>query len=449
MFKFFLYLILLSPIPFGANRPWAWSLYAALLAAFGLVACSAVLLGKTNIRISLEPVKFPFFLVCIPIAWSLVQLSGFVPSEWTHPFWPLAAEQLPETVAPRISLAPQETVTALMKLASYLLVFFVSLQFNRDSWRAELTFKSLAYAGLVYAIYGLIVYLGHFNTILWFEKWTYLESLTSTFVNRNSYATFSGLTLLAIFPLLLEKFQSSFRYGVKTPYGRQYFFERILVGGWLPLVMVIIITSALFLSLSRGGCLSTAIAVLALFIILLTSRKIKNNAAAMFLLAAVALTSWGVLMQSGDHLLERMNKLSSENQDRLRVYEILAKANTENRWLGVGYGSFEKSFRLYRDETIAAYYDKAHNTYLENIFEFGWLQASALFGAISLTALICLKGVWLRRKYWIYPAIGFSASVLVGAHALVDFSLQIPAVAFTYALIMGAAVGQSVSTRKG
>jgi O-antigen ligase len=253
---------------------------------------------------------------------------------------------------------------------------------------------------------------------------------------------------LAGFPLLFEKFQSSFQYGVKSHYGMQYFFENILVRGWFPLLLVITITTALFLSLSRGGCLSTALAVVALFIVLLLSRRIKNNAAVMLLLAAIGLVAWGVLTQSGDHLIERLNDISSENQDRWLVYDILSKANVENRWLGVGYGSFEKSFRLYRDETIAAYYDKAHNTYLENIFELGLFQASALFLAILLAALLCLRGVWIRRKDWLYPAVGFAASVLVGAHALVDFSLQIPAVAFTYALIMGAAVGQSVSTRK-
>jgi len=32
----------------------------------------------------------------------------------------------------------------------------------------------------------------------------------------------------------------------------------------------------------------------------------------------------------------------------------------------------------------------------------------------------------------------------VGAHALVDFSLQIPAVAYTYTLLMGAALAQSL-----
>lgn len=448
MFKIFLYAILLAPVPFGANRAWAWSLYAILPALFGLTACVAVLSGRTDMRISIKTIKYSLYLVCIPIAWSLLQLSSFAPDSWTHPFWQLAGEQLPGPIDAHISLAPQETGTALMKLGSYLLVFFISLQFNRDSEQAAFTFKSVAYAGLIYAVYGLVMSLGRYNMVLWFDKWVYQESVTSTFVNHNSYATYAGLTLLAGFPLLFEKIQSSFQYGVKSHYGRQYFFESVLVRGWFPLLLIIIITTALCLSLSRGGFLSTALAVVVFFIVLLLSRKIKNNAAVMLLLAVISLVSWGVSSQSGDQLLERLNMILSENQDRWLVYDILSKANVENRWLGVGYGSFDKSFRLYRDETISAYFDKAHNTYLENIFELGLLQAYALFAAISLTALICLRGVWVRRKHWIYPAIGFSASVLVGAHALVDFSLQIPAVAFTYALMMGAAVGQALPARK-
>jgi O-antigen ligase len=447
MFKTFLYLILLAPVPFGANRPWAWSLYAALLALIGLIACVTVLLGKTSVRLSIYPVKYPLYLICVPIAWGLLQGSNFAPDSWVHPFWQLAAEQFPGDVQAHISLAPEETATALMKLGSYLLVFFISLQFNRHSDYAAFTFKSIAYAGLIYAVYGLVIYLGQYNTLLWFEKWASQDRVTSTFVNCNSYATYAGLTLLSGFPLLFEKIQSSFRYGVKSHYGRQYFFEQVIVRGWFPLLLTIIITTALFLSQSRGGFLSTALAVLIFFIILLLSRKIKNNAAVTLLLAIIGIAFWLVWERSGDKLSGRLD-MTPENDSRWLVFDILSKANTENRWLGVGYGSFEKSFRLYRDETIVSYFDKAHNTYLENIFELGLLQASALFIAIFLTALICLRGVWVRRRDWIYPAIGFSASVLVGVHALVDFSLQIPAVAFTYALIMGAAVGQSLGSQK-
>lgn len=448
MYKIFLFAMLLSPIPFGANRPWAWSLYALLLALFGLTACLGILLKRVETPISLQPVKYPLYLVCVPIAWGLLQMSNFAPDSWIHPFWQLADEQLPGSINAHISLAPQQTGTALMRLSSYLLVFFISLQFNRDSENASLTFKSIAYAGLIFAVYGLVMNLGQYNMVLWFDKWTYRESVTSTFINRNSYATYAGLTLLSSFPQLFENIHSSFHYGVRNHYGRQFFLENILVRSWFPLLLIVIVTTALFLSLSRGGFLSTSLAVSLFFIILLLSRKIKNNAAIMLLITVICAVSLGVLAQSGGQLIERLNDISTENQDRWLVYDILVKANSENRWLGVGYGSFESSFKLYRDETIAPYYDKAHNTYLENIFELGFLQASALFMAIFLAALTCLRGVWMRRQHWLYPAVGFSASILVGAHSLVDFSLQIPAVAFTYALIMGAAVGQASPSRR-
>jgi hypothetical protein len=55
-------------------------------------------------------------------------------------------------------------------------------------------------------------------------------------------------------------------------------------------------------------------------------------------------------------------------------------------------------------------------------------------------------GVFQRRRDGIYPAIAVAATVLVGVHAVVDFSLQIPAVAVTYAAILGMGVAQSFST---
>ncbi|MCK5872974.1 MAG: O-antigen ligase family protein, partial [Methylococcales bacterium] len=135
---------------------------------------------------------------------------------------------------------------------------------------------------------------------------------------------------------------------------------------------------------------------------------------------------------------------SIEREARLNVYKILGNAISENYWLGTGYGGFEKSFRLYRDKTVKGHYTAAHNSYLENIFELGILQAFALFSAIFFIAIRCLQGIWKRQRNWIFPAIGFSATVLVGTHALVDFSLQIPAIAYTYALLMGAAFAQSL-----
>ena len=448
MYQIFLYAILLAPLPFGANRPWAWSLYASLLALFCLLACVATLSGKSSVGFSLKPARYLLFLSIIPFAWGILQLSTITPADWAHPFWQLASAQLPGDLSSRISLAPSETGTALMKLGSYLLVFVISLHFNKQIEYAELTFKGLAYAGMLYAVYGLIIYLGGYNTLLWFDKWTVENGLSSTFVNRNSYATYAGLTLLISFQLLFDKIQSGFKFGIKTKFGKQYFLEFLLTKGWFTILSITTIITVLILTQSRGGLASTLIAMTTLFLILALSGKIKTSLSSILMLAAAGLVFIGIFSISGDKITERFGHFTPDSTERLRVYEIINNAISENLWLGVGYGSFDKSFRLYRDDTITVYYDKAHNTYLENIFELGFFQASTLFLAILIAAMICLRGVWVRHRNWIYPAIGFAASLLVGIHALVDFSLQIPAVAYTYALIMGTAIAQATSTRK-
>lgn len=443
LFRFFLCTVLLSPIPFGTNRPWAWNLYGITLALIGLISCLSVFMGRDRLAAGLRQAWLPFCLLCAPATWAMLQTASWTPEAWAHPFWRLAAEMgIP---APgRISITPQETGTALLRLLSYLVAFALSLQFNSRSDHAALTFKYLAYAGFAYAAYGLVVFLGGYGTILWFEKWAYQEDVTATFVNRNSYATYAGLTLLAAFPLLFDRFQASLAYGIGNYYGKQYFIESILLRGWLPALMVATIASALLLSHSRGGFLSTCLAVWMLFLALSLRGKIKSPKAllALALVAAIASVSFQI---SGEKLLDRLDAISleKESNERLAIYDIVLQASAENPWLGFGYGSFTNGFRLYRDDSIRHYYTEAHNTYLENIFEFGLPQALALFLAILLVALKCLRGIWRRRRDWIYPAVGFAATVLVGTHSLVDFSLQIPAVAMTYALLMGAALAQA------
>ncbi len=447
MYGFFLACILLSPLPFGSNRPWAWNLCALMFSLIGLKYFVQVLLGKRQL-VNFSSVSVSIFLFCIPMAWAIVQAYNPPVASWAHPFWKLAAEQLNTPIQAHISVDPEETWTALMRLLSYGIVFFLSLQFNRNSDNAALTFKALAYTGFVYALYGIIEHLGNFNMILWFEKWSYQQSLTSTFVNRNSYATYAGLTLVTSIPLLFNSMQPSLKYGLSSNYGRQYFYEHLLIRGWFPLILTFTIITALLLSQSRGGFLSTAFAIISLVIVLLVSGKINRKNRLFSIVSLLTIVFWIVFSKGFDILMLRFDALDIESKGRELVYDLVAKASYENSWLGLGYGTFEHSFRLYRDESINAFYDKAHNTYLENLFELGWLQASALFLSIIWLALICLRGVWLRQRNWLYPALGFAASVLVGTHAFVDFSLQIPAIAYTYALILGAGVAQSFPSRR-
>ena len=446
MYIIFTLIIVFAGIPFGANRPWAWDLYGLLIGLWGLFLVIQNIMNPKAAPFRVKPLRYLIILMLFPVLWSLLQISSLTPSAWHHPFWALSNKALGAENSTYISLLPHDTGTALMRLMSYSLVFFISYHYNRDSDRVETTFKSIAYASVAYALYGLLIEWGHFNTVLWFEKGSYRDLVTSTFINRNSYATYAGLGLLSIFPVLFAELQTGFKFGFITGYGRQYFIENLLKQGWRPLFGMMIIATALLLTESRGGFISTLLAIVVFFLLLQISHKMRSNKIFITLLFIIGIAASWVFNTSSDALIERLDSISLENNDRLIVYQLLNRANHENPWLGNGYGSFAKTFSLYRNEAIGAYYDKAHNTYLENIFELGYIPAIALYLVIVGMACICLSGLWVRRRNWIYPALGVAATVLVGIHSLVDFSLQIPAVAYLYALIMGGAVAQSRSS---
>ena len=89
----------------------------------------------------------------------------------------------------------------------------------------------------------------------------------------------------------------------------------------------------------------------------------------------------------------------------------------------------------------------AHNDYLEAVLELGLPAALLLAAAIALMIGCCLKGVRVRKRMEEFPALACAASVVVGLHALADFSLQIPAIAASYAALLGLGTTQSWSSQ--
>ncbi len=54
----------------------------------------------------------------------------------------------------------------------------------------------------------------------------------------------------------------------------------------------------------------------------------------------------------------------------------------------------------------------------------------------------------MRQRDSSFSRVAMSAGLLVGVHALTDFSLQVQAVELTFCAILGMGVAQSVSSRE-
>jgi len=116
-------------------------------------------------------------------------------------------------------------------------------------------------------------------------------------------------------------------------------------------------------------------------------------------------------------------------------------------WSGWGLNSFSSVYSIFQPASLVQPFDKGHNTYLELIFEIGIPAGLAVLVGIGWLAVQCLKGFQRRHRDREFPALALAATVLVGIHALVDFSIQIPAVGVTYAALLGTGWAQSWSSR--
>nr|MBX2867999.1 O-antigen ligase family protein [Acidiferrobacterales bacterium] len=383
-----------------------------------------------------------FFIPCILV---VLQVSDFVPESWLHPLWKMAAESMDISVQPTISITPDESLVALMRLLSYGLVFFLIFQFCRNPHRASTVLKWLAIAGAFYALYGLIAYWGNIDIFFWSGKNITISKVSSTFINRNNYAIYAGLGLLCLIALLLTIVEQQTRWRDTPNEGYQRLIETYIYLSWLPLLGIMLIATALISTQSRGGSICSGIAIFILFIIILVRAESKMKLL-LPSLGGVCLIFLMAYSISNEPLLKRIEQIELSDSERITVFKLTIDATKDNPLTGFGYGSFNQGFKIYRSEDVQYSYDKTHNTYLENSFEIGIPGAMSLVLTVLSLMIISLRGVIRRRRNWIYPAVGVAATFLVAGHSLIDFSLQIPAIAITYSTIMGLAVAQSYSS---
>ena len=102
---------------------------------------------------------------------------------------------------------------------------------------------------------------------------------------------------------------------------------------------------------------------------------------------------------------------------------------------------------MFHDDSMSlwVYWARAENTYLEVFQGLGLLFGAMLIGSVLAFVFACAKGAKTRQRNATIPAVAVGVSVLVGMHALVDFSLQVPAVTLTYMAVLGVGVAQAQS----
>jgi O-antigen ligase len=443
-------LIVLMPLPFGANRQWASDLFG--------VSSALILMGMA-FDVYRWPALWPAggpsrwigwslgLMACV-FVWAFLQTQSWMPQAWHHPLWK-EAQNLPHTLSGSISIDPDQFPESIIRILGYTVFFLLAFVAGRNSTHAKFLLKALGIAAVAYAFYGLLMQSTGLRLVLWYNKWAYQEFVTSTFINKNSYATYAGLGLQVCLAMFWQHLKRRPKAGPDVRSLKAAWLEKFLRQDIPYLIMGLLVLGALLLTGSRAGIASGLAGSGVFFIALAINRRWSwKRWLTVGACCLAVLLSYTIL--SGNLLLDRLDQSQMQYDAplRLEAYAISLRAIAANPWLGFGLGSFESAFRLYRDPEFSMWFQHAHNDYLELALELGLPAAFMYLTAIFLMVICCVQGVWRRHRQEIFPALGLSTSVTVGLHALADFSMQMPAVAATYAVLLGLGVAQSWSSQK-
>jgi O-antigen ligase len=436
-------------LPFGSARPWSEALLEVLAAILVIGIAGPMLLRSGTMPVPWHRHRIEAFLLLALATWIGVQALAPVPAGWRHPLWTEAARALGTSVPGTISIDPAATLSALAGLLASAGLYWISLQACRDPGTARRLLLAVVAIATAYAAYGLAMELSGADLVLWYDKWAYVGDVTSTLVNRNSFATYAGLGLLATVAALAQNLTrtASERAPRRDRWVR--LFQFLAGRGAVLAAAAAILATAVLLTHSRAGLAASVLGVATfLLVFLLNSAHRRGYAVPVALSVVVALTV--AVEFSGEGTLARLRASGFGATDgRYPVYALVQRAIADSPAAGFGYGTFDRAFPLYRDGTVSGHFDLAHSDWLEIAMDLGLPGAVLMVALIAIPTLRCVRGALSRRRDAAYPALGFGASVLVGSHAVVDFSLQIPAVAATFAVLLGLGTAQSWSSRDG
>jgi len=436
-------------VPFwlGSNREIAWLINAGYFGALVLLLETVLLVGRRAHPVALKRMAYPAAIFALTCVWIFIQASTWIPAWLDNPIYQYGRETLNIDFPGSITINRALSYMALLRLLTEGAVFWLFLQLGRSPHRAHWTVQAVAIIGMAYAIYGIVAFFVFPGTILWFTKYAYLDFVTSTFINRNSYATYTGIGLVCALACTFSAYFRSATSVGRSALRRAVAFVAASAGpaGWW-LVGSFILSLALVRTGSRGGIFASVAGLLAL--ILIISLRGRSAIAATASLLGLLAASLAIFV-FGDFFAGRLLSFGLESSDRLAVYKLTMLSIWDAPWKGFGYGTFEYVFPMYRDNSLSPFgvWDKAHNTYLEMIQGLGIPVAALFLFMLLMLAARCGYAALTRMSSATAPLVATAATVIVALHSFVDFSMQIQAVALTWTALLGAGVAQSWSSR--
>jgi len=491
-------LIVFTPLAYGTVEPWSiaimeWGVVSLLL----IYLLSRVFPGRDDTATSSNAARPRllgvsmsiglFVVLCIlqtvplPIRWLRIVSPGSARMYESIDFgsWERTEEKT-ETVRQRpgdpllqtraseqrpISVNPGRTERRTLQLVTLVALFFLVAAWA-DEERAVSILRWVVIVAFLVSLFGLVQLLTWNGKIYWVRKVPAVSatypSTFGPFVNHDHFAGYVEMAIPVALSLVFWLVDRRRRPSVSArssstgstsgsalldTLGE----ERGRLGKVsLALFAGVILIVSLFFSLSRGGILAAFISgavLLALLCRRVTSKSLRWSMALALPLVVVSLISF-IGAETVKKQLSTYGNLTGEASFQLRaiLWKRVVRELPAYAWVGSGLGTFEDSFAPLTPAGSGKRWDKAHNDYLQLVWETG-IVGGLLF--LAGVAVFVLRFWWPALRDFRHPIdvfrVGIAVALMsIALHSIVDFGLQIGANGFLCALLAGLLVALHV-----
>ena len=428
-----LVLLVWLPVPWGSRSDAATAVFGALAAA--LTAARLTLAGRVPVPELPRPARLALWIWLGWLAWITLQLLP-LPAAVLALLSPRAAEihGALDGAWHTTSLMPGATFQHWLLSCALLCVFWLVLATTAQRRaRQRAVLLALLLSGLGQALYGIVMTLSGWEVGFLEPKAHGLGYATGTFVNKNHFAAYLGLTLAAGVALVLADLRpkpwDSWRAALDG------IVELALSPRFRVRIALVVIVIALVLTRSRmgNGAFFVALAACGGVYVLLRHRRFLLPSLVLFT-SIFVIDLWIVSDRYGlEKLAQRIEQTSVETEGRAEVLPEIAPLWRPYALTGSGLGSFAQAYAPERGDRVKDYYNHAHNDHLEFLIETG-VVGYALLAALGALVLVHGLRIVRRRNDPMACALGFAGAMAVvtaALNGLTDFSLRIPAVSAT------------------
>jgi O-Antigen ligase len=350
-----------------------------------------------------------------------------------------------------LSVFPRATRGALFEALACAAVFWVVVSHYRTKKQIEGLARAVLGTGIFLVVFAVV------QKMTWNGKlyWVYpldssLASKTAyiwgPYVNRNHFAGYLEMVLPLGLGLMLHR-SASLGHSPNATFiqklSRAASSDRFTRLAGLGLA-VLVMSAAVFMTLSRGGILGFAVSMLFFVGVVRTRRSFRKKAG---ILAALGLVVVLLIAAAGwDRVEGRFGELAEANRTkRIDVWADAARLSRDFPLVGTGLGTFPAVFPEYQTSYANVRFEHAENDYLELLTDTGLAGLCILAGLLAVHFYSVLKAWRLRHDPFVvsFAAGGLASCVALSVHSLFDFNLHVPAnallltiiVALTYAAV--------------